>query len=439
MRRFVAFAVLSMLPAASVTSARGLPRLRVSANGRFLERANGRPFFYLGDTAWELFHRLTREEADFYLANRAAKGFTAIQAVVLAEFDGLGVPNAYGATPLVANDPTRPNEAYFRHVDYVVRSAERLGLYIAMLPTWGDKWNKKWGVGPEIFTPENAEAFGEFFGKRYRNSAIIWVLGGDRSPENDRHRAIVRALARGLERGDGGAHLMTYHPMGGDSSATFFHDDGWLDFNMIQSGHAARDIPNYEAIARNYARSPAKPTIDGEPRYEDHPINWDPKNGWFDAYDVRQAAYWSMLAGVVRSHLRQSRHLAVLAAGARGDLVGADAVAKGDRSARRVPGRIHAAALRISRLHEARPRSKRDRRRSRRRRRSRDVGERDRRQLRLRLSPDRANDTDSARRPRRSPREGDMVRSKDGKGLGDRNVRHPQSEGIHTAVVWQGQ
>ena len=37
-------------------------KLQVSANKRFLQHADGTPFFYLGDTAWELFHRLNREE-----------------------------------------------------------------------------------------------------------------------------------------------------------------------------------------------------------------------------------------------------------------------------------------------------------------------------------------------------------------------------------------
>ncbi|MBA4056420.1 MAG: hypothetical protein C0490_17020, partial [Marivirga sp.] len=58
-------------------------QLRVSSNQRFLQTADGKPFFWLGDTAWELFHRLSREEADKYLKNRADKGFTVIQAVVL--------------------------------------------------------------------------------------------------------------------------------------------------------------------------------------------------------------------------------------------------------------------------------------------------------------------------------------------------------------------
>ena len=137
---------------------------------------DGRPFFYLGDTAWELFHRLNREEAERYLSNRVAKGFTVIQAVVLAELDGLHDPNPNGHTPLQDNDPQRPNETYFEHVDWIVRKANELGLVIGMLPTWGDKWNKKWGVGPEIFTPENAAAFGRWLGDRYRTHSILWIL-----------------------------------------------------------------------------------------------------------------------------------------------------------------------------------------------------------------------------------------------------------------------
>ena len=74
-----------------------LPRLKVSPNHRFVVTAAGRSFFWLGDTAWELFHRLNREEAGHYLQRRAAQGFTIIQAVALAGLDGLKTPNAYPA------------------------------------------------------------------------------------------------------------------------------------------------------------------------------------------------------------------------------------------------------------------------------------------------------------------------------------------------------
>ncbi len=273
--------------------------LKVSENNRYLVQENGSPFFWLGDTAWELFHRLNREEATHYLENRAQKGFTVIQAVVLAELDGLHTPNPYGEVPLEDNDPTQPNQAYFEHVDYIVNKAEELGLYIGMLPTWGDKFNKKWGVGPEVFTPASAREYGRFLGDRYKDKPIIWILGGDRNPEKEQHFEIINAMAEGLEEGDDGNQLMTYHPQGGSNSAQWFHEAGWLDFNMFQSGHGEKDIKNFQQTNANYQKKPVKPTLDGEPNYEDHPVAWDPSNGWFHAFEARQSAYWSMLSGAM--------------------------------------------------------------------------------------------------------------------------------------------
>ena len=60
-----------------------MQHLRISENRRFLVKEDGSPFFWLADTAWELFHRLNREEADYYLTKRAEQKFTVIQAVAL--------------------------------------------------------------------------------------------------------------------------------------------------------------------------------------------------------------------------------------------------------------------------------------------------------------------------------------------------------------------
>ena len=283
---------------ADAVQAQGLPRLRVSDNKRFLVTADGRPFFWLGDTAWELFHRATREDAERYLQNRAKLRYTVIQAVALAEFDGLAVPNAYGHTPLAGNDPAQPNEAYFAHVDWIVRRANELGMYIGFLPTWGDKWNKKWGVGPEIFTPANAERYGEWLGRRYRDAGIIWILGGDRPIESDAHREIIRAMAKGLRAGDDGAHLMTFHPPGGQGSSTWFHDEPWLDFNMRQNGHVTEFTGRYELTRADYDRTPVKPVLDAEPIYEDHPVSFDAKKlGHSISADVRRPLYWDLFSG----------------------------------------------------------------------------------------------------------------------------------------------
>lgn len=271
--------------------------LKVHSSNRYLQDSNGAPFFYLGDTAWELFHRLNREEAELFLTVRAQQKFTVIQAVVLAEHQ-YDLPNSYGSLPLVDNDPTRPVEAYFEHVDWIVRCAAKLGMFIGMLPTWGDKWNRKWGGGPEIFTPENASVFGRYLGQRYINDPIIWILGGDRSVENDEHYAIIRAMAQGLREGDNGAHLRTFHPMGQEASSTYFHNDDWLDFNMVQTGHS-RNRESWRFIDKDYHLEPTKPCMDAEPCYEDHPADFDAKNGYLDEYDTRKAAYWDLFAGAL--------------------------------------------------------------------------------------------------------------------------------------------
>ena len=279
-------------------------QLQVSANKRFLQTEDGKPFFWLGDTAWELFHRLNREEATSYLKNRANKGFTVIQAVVLAELDGLHTPNAYGEIPLENDDPTKPREAYFQHVDFIVRKAAELNLYIGMLPTWGDKVNKdRWGMGPEIFNVENAKAYGKWLSDRYKDSKnIVWILGGDRNPRNESDLAIWRAMASGIEESVGrNKALITFHPQpngvqdGG--SAKWFHKDEWLDFNMFQTGHC-RELFLWDRMQYAYNLQPVKPVLDGEPIYEDHPVCFNPNDlGTSSAYDVRQAAWFNIFAG----------------------------------------------------------------------------------------------------------------------------------------------
>jgi hypothetical protein len=274
-------------------------RLKVSDNNRFLVFEDGTPFFYLGDTGWELLHRLNKEDTEKYLENRRSKGFTAIQAVVLAEVDGLNTPNMEGNKPLIGNDPLKPNEAYFAHVDWVLKNAAEKGIFIGLLPTWGDKWNKKWGVGPEIFNPENARAWGKLLGERYRNQTnIIWIAGGDRPVENELQRKTVVAMAEGLREGDGGAHLITFHPTGGSGSSRYFHNESWLDFNMRQNGHSLSFTERYSATYDDYRLEPAKPVIDGEPVYEDHPINFNPDaNSHSTAADVRRPLYWDLFTG----------------------------------------------------------------------------------------------------------------------------------------------
>ena len=286
---------------------KNMQTLRVHKDKRHLETADGERFYLIGDTAWELFHALDREEAAYYLRTRQAQGFNMIQAVVLAELDGLEKPNAYGRRPLLKNasgnwDPSLPDSAgeygYFDHAEYIVSLAERLGLYIGMLPTWGDKYNTLWGVGPEVFTEENAFLYGRWLGERFsQHNNILWILGGDRPLDTEEHHRIINVMAHGLHAGDGGKFPMTFHPCGAHSSSQYVHGRDWLDFHMMQSGHGQPSPWCFDMMAADYGKADFVPVMDGEPCYEDHPINFQSEKGYYDAYDVRRAALWNLFGG----------------------------------------------------------------------------------------------------------------------------------------------
>ena len=147
MKRLFLFLSFILIFLFTLEAQKKLPNLKISENKRFIETDNHLPFFYLGDTAWELFHRLNKEEADLYLETRAKQGYNVVQCVALAECDGLNTPNSYGFLPFIDYNPSKPdikeglNNDYWDHVDYIIEKANSLGIYIGFLPTLGMYWN----------------------------------------------------------------------------------------------------------------------------------------------------------------------------------------------------------------------------------------------------------------------------------------------------------
>jgi hypothetical protein len=283
-------------------------RIVVSANGRLLQYEDGRPFFWLADTAWNLFQRLDRNETERYLENRRLKGFNVIQAVA---FHGSGEKNTYGSEAILENDAGRPNVTpgndlsipgeydYWDHIDWIVDLAEKKGLYIGMLPVWGSSVKNK------TLNAENVEVYAEWLASRYKDRAnIFWILGGDIRGDigTDIWNAFGRALKRSAPR-----QLITFHPFGRTQSSLWFHNEPWLDFNMFQSGHRrydqddtpdAKGEDNWRYVNEDYAREPPKPTLDGEPSYENIPQGLhDPQQPYWTDKECRRYAYWSVFAG----------------------------------------------------------------------------------------------------------------------------------------------
>lgn len=273
--------------------------LHVDATGRHFVRQDGSLFFYLADTAWELTHKCTREQILRYLTVRGQQGFNAVQVAALPEKDGLRRPNAYGELPLADMDPLKPREAYFQHLDFLLEEAGKRDMLVALLPTWGDKWNQKTGSGPEIFTERTAYFYGRWIAGRYREREnLIWVLGGDRPVDTKEQEAVMDAMGRGLREGDGGSHLMTFHPCGAATSLDFLKGKDYLDFHTSQSGHGLECYDSMEYL-RALRDGEHKPFMDMECRYEKQEACFNASYGYrWDSHDVRRNAYWNLCMGV---------------------------------------------------------------------------------------------------------------------------------------------
>ena len=195
-------------------------------------------------------------------------------------------PTRRARSPGSTTIPTKPNPAYFEHVDHLVDYANSKGLVLAMLPTWGYYVKEV-----RVLDAANARAYGRWLGARYKNAPnVVWVNGGDRTPTG--FEDVFRELARGLREGDGGAHLITYHPCGWRSSAQFFHAEDWLDFNMIETWTEWAKI--YPAVVADAVRAPRKPVVLGEGAYEDGP---EYPQGPITPLLVRRQAWWTVMAG----------------------------------------------------------------------------------------------------------------------------------------------
>lgn len=282
-------------------------KLKVDATHRYLQHENGKPFFWLGETGWLLPQRLDQAEAEYYLEQCKRKGYNVVQ---IQTMNGVPSMNAYGQQSLIdgfnfKNIDRKGVYGYWDHMDYIIRTAARKGIYIGMVCIWGSP------VSKGLMSVDEAKAYGKFLGERYKDDPnIIWLIGGD--IRGDVKTAEWNALAESIRKVDPN-HLMTFHPRGRTTSATWFNDAPWLDFNMFQSGHRRygqrmgdgeypieenTEEDNWRFVESSMALEPMKPVIDGEPSYEGIPQGLhDPDETRWQDYDVRRYAYWAVFAG----------------------------------------------------------------------------------------------------------------------------------------------
>ncbi|MBT3266406.1 DUF4038 domain-containing protein [Candidatus Poribacteria bacterium] len=255
--------------------------IRVSANGRYFESADGEPFFWLGDTQWQLARDFTLDEVDAIVRGRQRQGFNVLLVMLTGVGDGTRA-NVNGDAPWLADDPMTPNEAYFQHVDDALRVAQDAGMVVVL------------GVFHQLhvtrITTDNARRYARWVAERYGdNSNIVWSMYPRAA---DQFVPVTRELVAGL-MSVSDERLISVHPDPSPASSSFMPEAEWLACHMIQSW-AYLDVL-VEMVAADYALHPPRPVVMAEGAYED-PLT-DEYRMAITPLMVRQQAYASCLAG----------------------------------------------------------------------------------------------------------------------------------------------
>jgi hypothetical protein len=253
--------------------------VQVSANRQGFVEGEA-PFFWLGDTQWELLRGFTLAEAREIIRSRAEIGFTTIQVMLTGVGEGTR-PNHAGEAPWQEGNPAAPNEAYFRHADAVLDLAGLCGLVLVLGVYHQAQVNR--------FTPDVARRTARWVARRYRDVPhLMWSMYPRAKAA---YIPVCRALAAGLQEGDGGAHLITVHPDPSPASSSFLHAEPWLSFHSIQTWKDVGLI--YPMVRADCALEPAKPVVMAEGAYEaGTEYGFDVTPLW-----VRRQAYQSYMAG----------------------------------------------------------------------------------------------------------------------------------------------
>ncbi|MEO8392733.1 MAG: DUF4038 domain-containing protein [Chloroflexota bacterium] len=271
--------------------------LRLADNRRYLVHADGTPFFWIGDTAWNGPLRSTPEDWALYLRERVRQKFTAVQWVDtqwLASPGGdLNDDLAYTGIDLIEINP-----AFFQRLDQRADAIIRAGLLSVPVMLWAAAWRspEENQADPGFSLPEDqAILLGRYLVARWSADPVVWILPGDgdyRGEKAERWKRIGRGIF-----GDRPHAPVSLHPGGMHWNGADFRDEAWLDIFGYQSGHGD-DEKTFEWLvsgppATNWKQSPARVLINLEPPYENH-IAYHSK-ARISADMTRRALYWSLL------------------------------------------------------------------------------------------------------------------------------------------------
>lgn len=281
--------------------------VRVSTNKRFLEHADGTPFFWLADTAWNAALLAEGDEWSQYLRERSRQQFTAVQFVTTqwrASPEGdRQKARAYTGREKITVDPD-----FFRRLDARLTSLNEAGLLAAPVLLWAISGGSDPSVNPGVSLPDDqAIKLARYMIARWQAHDVIWILPGDgdyRGEKAEKWKRIGRGVfgagpgaASAAGATEAGRAPVVLHPGGMHWVFAEFKDEAWVDLHGYQSGHGDDDKTmawmTEGPPSKDWKLEPAKPFINLEPPYEYH-LAYQSKTP-ITPHTVRRAVYWSLL------------------------------------------------------------------------------------------------------------------------------------------------
>jgi hypothetical protein len=252
--------------------------LQVASSHRYLEYADGTPFFWLGDTWWMgLCGRLHwPNEFNALASDRAAKGFNVIQIIAglypeMSAFDPRGA-NEAGFPWTQEFERIRPE--YFDAADKRIKCLVDHGLTPCIVGAWG------------FYLPwmglEKIRQHWRYLIARYGALPVVWCAAGEASlpwysashfPDNQPDQICDwTEVMKYIRATDPFHRLLTVHPSGKGraSSRAAVQDPAVLDFDMLQTPHGSPILmpETVSTLRQSWADHPVMPVIDGEACYE---------------------------------------------------------------------------------------------------------------------------------------------------------------------------
>lgn len=214
----IVFILLSFILYGTIVAQTTFP-LKLSDNKRYLIDNMDKPFLIKEFSAWGLIQALSEKDESAFLDSIKAKGFNTVMVSVIsnaASQMGGNPPYWRGVSPFTVQwDFSTPNEIYFQHVDRFFEMAKQKGFFVMAVPCYlgyiGDPAQGWWDemTGPKNDTSK-MKKFGEFIGKRYRDTKnIMWLAGGDNNAEG-KLLAYENNLLDGIRKSDN-THLWSGH------------------------------------------------------------------------------------------------------------------------------------------------------------------------------------------------------------------------------------